>query len=96
MQRSRRIFGLALLALASAASSGRGAGGAVAACTFANPAYSGSCVVREAIPAGRSAAAVCARVLECLNDTTCSGKNYCNSTELRGGWVLKSAKEVTK
>jgi hypothetical protein len=91
MRYTTRVFALLLLALSLAASTGRGAAAApTAVCTLTNPAYSGSCVVRESIPAGKSASAVCGKVLECLNDTSCS-KSYCNATEVRGGWVLESA-----
>lgn len=94
MRHTTRIVALLLLALSLAASTGRGAAAApTAVCTLTNPAYSGSCIVRESIPAGRSATAVCGRVLDCLNDTSCS-KSYCNATEIRSGWVLESAAEA--
>jgi hypothetical protein len=84
------------MTLTLSAGSGRGAGGAVAVCTLVNPSYSGSCVVREAIPEGGTAAAVCGKVLKCLNDTACSSKTYCDATEVRGGWVLEKAEEQPK
>jgi hypothetical protein len=97
MRHPRRVFGALVLLLALSARAGHGAAAApVAICTFVNPAYSGSCVVREAIPDGKSAAAVCGAVLKCLNSAACSGKNYCNATEIRGGWALESAETETK
>ncbi len=49
-------------------------------CCFTNPQYSGVCTV---VP---DPGVTCADVLAYLNSPHSSGKNYCDSTPLRGGW----------
>jgi hypothetical protein len=49
-------------------------------CCFAHPQYSGVCEVN--LGRGES----CADVLAYLNSPNASGKTYCGSTEIRGGW----------
>lgn len=67
-----------------------------AECTFSHPAYSGHCVVSEETPRDVAPQAACEKILECLNDTRCTAKSYCNATTLRGGWKLEAAKEKGK
>jgi hypothetical protein len=49
-------------------------------CCFENPRYVGVC---EVDPAKDE---TCASILEYLNNPQSTGKNYCNSTNIRGGW----------
>jgi len=49
-------------------------------CCFTNEAYTGVCRV---VPAENED---CAGVLGYLNDPNSSGKTYCGSTTIRGGW----------
>ena len=49
-------------------------------CCFTNPRYAGVCSV---IP---DPGVSCADVLEYLNSPNSTGKDYCDSTPLRGGW----------
>jgi hypothetical protein len=49
-------------------------------CCFVNPSYAGVCVVDPA--AGES----CASILNYLNSAGSTGKTYCGSTVIRGGW----------
>ncbi|HKF43232.1 MAG TPA: hypothetical protein VKG01_09040 [Thermoanaerobaculia bacterium] len=60
-------------------------------CSLSNPGYSGYCIVSEQAPHRLSPPAACQRVLSCLNNSQCS-KTYCNSTTVRGGWKVESAK----
>jgi len=69
-------LGVLTLALASAASS------QPSTCCFTNPGYAGTCEV------ARAKRDTCASVLAYLNNPMSSGKNYCNSTAIRGGWEL--------
>jgi len=57
-------------------------------CAFSNIRYSGWCRATQDIPEGSNADEVCQKVLNCLNDTSCT-KTYCNATEIRGGWKLE-------
>jgi hypothetical protein len=49
-------------------------------CCFENPRYVGTCEVEPAKDE------TCATILEYLNNPQSQGKNYCNSTSIRGGW----------
>jgi hypothetical protein len=62
-----------------------------ATCVFSNPGYSGKCVQNTDVPQGSTAQQACESILQCLNDVDCL-KNYCNSTTIRNGWKLESAK----
>ena len=61
-------------------------------CSYSNPAYSGRCFVTEGVARRLSPPAACQRILSCLNNSQCI-KTYCNSTTIRGGWKLESAKK---
>jgi hypothetical protein len=60
------------------------------ACCFANPGYAGVCQVQPA------AEETCASILDYLNNPSSSGKGYCNSTEVRGGWTRVNCKPSKK
>jgi hypothetical protein len=62
-------------------------------CAFSNPGYTGWCRQTGAVPAGSTAAGVCAGILGCLKDVRCT-KTYCDATGIRGNWKL--AKIVTR
>jgi hypothetical protein len=49
-------------------------------CCFENARYVGVCEVEPATDE------TCASILEYLNNLQSQGKNYCNSTNIRGGW----------
>ncbi len=49
-------------------------------CCFSNPSYSGTCQV---IPGDDE---TCATILSYLNTPLSTGKSYCSSTDIRGGW----------
>jgi len=49
-------------------------------CCFENARYVGACEVEPAQDE------TCASILEYLNNLQSQGKNYCNSTNIRGGW----------
>ena len=51
-------------------------------CCFENPRYVGTCEVEPAKDE------TCASILEYLNNPQAAGKNYCNSTAIRGGWKI--------
>ena len=51
-------------------------------CCFANPRYVGTCEVEPAKDE------TCASILEYLNNLQSTGKSYCNSTAIRGGWKV--------
>jgi hypothetical protein len=59
-----------------------------ATCAFSNVRYSGWCRVTQDVPEGSTPDEVCQKVLNCLNDTSCT-KTYCNATDIRGGWKLE-------
>jgi hypothetical protein len=59
-------------------------------CCFENPRYVGTCEVE---PTGDE---TCASVLEYLNNPQSTGKNYCSSTAIRGGWKSVSCESKTK
>ena len=61
-------------------------------CSYSNPAYSGRCFVSEVVPRRLSPPSACQRILSCLNNSQCI-KTYCNSTTIRGGWKVESAKK---
>jgi hypothetical protein len=50
------------------------------ACCFTNARYVGTCEVE---PAKNQ---TCAAILDYLNNPQSQGKDYCNSTTIRGGW----------
>ena len=52
------------------------------ACCFENPRYVGVCEVEPAKDE------TCASILEYLNNLQSTGKSYCNSTNIRGGWKV--------
>ena len=54
--------------------------GAAARCCLTNPAYSGICFVTL------GEKETCEGVLAYLNAPNTTGRTYCNSTRLRGGW----------
>jgi hypothetical protein len=49
-------------------------------CCFENPRYVGVCEVEP------SQDETCATILEYLNNPQSTGRSYCNSTAIRGGW----------
>ncbi len=51
-------------------------------CCYTHPAYSGVCRVTPAPDE------TCESVFAYLNDPASSGKNYCDETNLRGGWKM--------
>ena len=51
-------------------------------CCFANPRYVGTCEVEPAKDE------TCASILDYLNNPQSTGKTYCNSTAIRGGWKI--------
>jgi hypothetical protein len=50
-------------------------------CCFANPGFTGTCQVT--VEKGEQ----CSAVLDYLNTPNTSGRSYCNSSEIRGGWT---------
>ncbi len=93
---SRRVLWTVVLLALFAATSGRAASGdsqsaPTATCVFMNPGYSGACTQTTPIAPGSTAVQACQSVLSCLNNAQCL-KTYCNSTQIRGGWQLASAK----
>ena len=56
--------------------------GAAARCCLTNNAYRGVCVVTL------GEKDTCEGVLAYLNAPTTTGRTYCNSTRLRGGWAI--------
>lgn len=50
-------------------------------CCFTNPAFTGTCQVAIA------EAEKCSAVLAYLNTPNTTGRNYCNNSEIRGGWT---------
>jgi len=53
-------------------------------CCFTNERYSGVCRV---VPANNES---CEGILAYLNDPTSAGRTYCDSTNIRGGWIQVS------
>jgi hypothetical protein len=51
-------------------------------CCFQNPRYVGTCEVEPAKDE------TCGTILEYLNNPQSTGKSYCNSTAIRGGWKV--------
>jgi len=51
-----------------------------APCCYTHPQWSGVCAVRPARDE------TCASILDYLNDPRTTGKTYCSSTDIRGGW----------
>jgi hypothetical protein len=80
------VAGLAALAPAMVA-------GSAEPCCFANDRYEGTCKV---IPAEGE---TCQSILGYLNNPMSTGKPYCGSTSVRGGWVqvdCKTGKPITR
>ncbi len=57
-----------------------------AACCFRNPGYAGGCRVTPAADES------CAGILAYLNDPQSTGKTYCDSSDIRGGWTRVTCK----
>lgn len=70
-------------------------GGRTVTCAFSNPGYSGWCRQSVAVPAGSTPRRACREVLACLNDERCA-KNYCNQTQVRGGWRLEKIERAAR
>jgi hypothetical protein len=51
-------------------------------CCFENPRYVGTCQVAP------TKDETCASILDYLNNPQSTGKTYCNSTAIRGGWKI--------
>ena len=66
------LFSITTATAATTASTGQ--------CCFLHPNYAGTCVVQ---PAGNE---TCASILAYLNSAGSTGKTYCGSTVIRGGW----------
>ena len=64
---------------------------AQATCVFSNPAFSGKCTETAAVASGSTPAQACQSILQCLNNVDCL-KTYCQTTTIRTGWKLESAK----
>jgi len=77
---ARRLGLLALAGLAALGSTGQGTPKDEAECCFTHPDFQGTCKVA---PAPKE---TCANILEYLNQSGSTGKNYCNNSELRGRW----------
>ena len=78
-----------LVVLAVAASGGQELAYATqtAVCTLRNPYYAGDCVQNVQYEDG-TADDACQGVLSYLNDPLSTGKDYCDTTTIRGGWNL--------
>jgi hypothetical protein len=59
-------------------------------CCFNNPQYAGTCQVQP------GEGETCAGILGYLNNPSSTGKSYCNSTEIRGGWTEVTCKPSKK
>ncbi len=59
-------------------------------CTFANPSFAGDCVEKTTRQEKEKPAAACQPILDCINNPGCV-KTYCQATQIRQGWTLKSA-----
>jgi hypothetical protein len=70
-----------------------GVGATTVACTFDHADYAGQCVENTATEGDQTPVLACQAILSCVNDSRCV-KTYCQSTTLRGGWKLVSAKPV--
>jgi hypothetical protein len=55
-------------------------------CCFSNPRYSGLCQVDPA------EGETCSSILAYLNNPSSTGKSYCSSTDIRGGWARAKCK----
>jgi hypothetical protein len=83
MNGRRRLAAVSLapaVALALASGAGQSAE-APRRCCFANERYAGVC---EVVP---EQDATCADILAYLNNPNATGKTYCGTTDIRGGWV---------
>ena len=76
--------GLALFALCALWAGEALAKAPVAKCCFTNTAYAGVC---EVTPAKDES---CSTILQYLNTPNSTGKTYCGSTAVRGGWSQAS------
>jgi hypothetical protein len=65
-------------------------------CALSNPSYSGWCRATVDVPEGKTGRDACVSVLECLNNSQCTNKSYCNSTDVRGGWKLEKVEPAAK
>jgi hypothetical protein len=70
-----------LVGLAVSGSTGQSTAKEDAACCFTHPEFQGTCKV---VPAQGE---TCASILEYLNTSGSTGKNYCSNSELRGRWA---------
>ncbi|PYQ23535.1 MAG: hypothetical protein DMF81_08505 [Acidobacteria bacterium] len=57
-------------------------------CCFAHPQHAGACVVQPA------RGETCASILGYLNKPGSTGKTYCESTTVRGGWTRVDCKPL--
>lgn len=73
-----RLVLAALVALVVLAGFGAEAG--ARQCCFTNPGFTGTCKVT--LPEAEQ----CSAVLDYLNTPNSTGRSYCSSTEIRGGW----------
>ena len=60
-------------------------------CTFSNPSYAGDCGEKTTRQEKQKPAAACQPILDCLNNPRCV-QAYCQSTTVRRGWKLESAR----
>lgn len=97
----RFVAALLLTLLAAYATSGEptpppaSSSGRTVTCALSNPGYSGWCRQSVAVPAGSTPRRACREVLACLNDERCA-KNYCNQTQVRGGWRLEKVERTAR
>jgi hypothetical protein len=84
------VLGAVLAMLLGTRPSVLAAAGTSKACCFTNPGYAGVCQVQPA------ADETCASILAYLNNPASSGKGYCNSTDVRGGWTRVTCKPSKK
>jgi hypothetical protein len=61
-----------------------------AKCCFNNTRYTGTCEVTPGTDE------TCASILAYLNNQASTGKSYCGSTTIRGGWSQVECKEGSK
>jgi hypothetical protein len=59
-------------------------------CCFENPRYVGVCEVEPARDE------TCATILDYLNNPQSTGRTYCNSTAIRGGWKISPCEPKMK
>jgi len=78
---ARRLALLTLAGLAMIGGTGQGTTRQDAECCFKHPDFQGTCKVAPA------QGETCASILDYLNKSGSTGKNYCNNSELRGRWT---------